>query len=82
MSIYGYGYRSDDPVKDAERYYMDLEEMEVDEQERDYIRCDICGEKIYREDYRNRGDEYWELDDQRICERCLEDYLSKARRTA
>lgn len=69
MSRYA-GYRTDDPVRDAEMYYMD------DEESRDYIRCEICREKIYE------GERYWDLDDTRVCENCLEDYLAKARRTA
>ena len=71
MSTFCYGQRTDDPVRDAEMYYM-----ETDEVDRDFIRCEICGEKIYE------GERYWDLDDTRVCENCLEDYLMKARRTA
>ena len=73
MSRY-YGYRTDDPVRDAEMYYMDT--TDDDEDYRDFVRCEICGEKIYE------GERYWDLDDTRVCENCLEDYLTKARRTA
>ena len=73
MSRY-YGYRTDDPVRDAEMYYMDT--TDDDEDYRDFVRCEICGEKIYE------GERYWELDDSRVCENCLEDYLMKARRRA
>ena len=73
MSRY-YGYRTDDPVRDAEMYYMD--KTDDDEDYRDFVRCEICGEKIYE------GERYWDLDDTRVCENCLEDYLAKARRTA
>lgn len=74
MSTFYYGSRTDDPVRDAEMYYMDT--TDEDEDYRDFVRCEICGEKIYE------GERYWDLDDTRVCENCLEDYLAKARRTA
>jgi hypothetical protein len=74
MSTFCYGQRTDDPVRDAEMYYMDT--TDEDEDYRDFIRCEICGEKIYE------GERYWDLDDTRVCENCLEDYLMKARHTA
>ena len=70
--------RSDDPVRDAQKYYDYCEKRE---QEREYIRCDICGEKIYKGDSNYEGSLYYVLDGQNICEHCIEDYVGMAAHT-
>lgn len=70
--------RSDDPVRDAERYLNHLEE---DEKKRDYITCDFCGGKIYRADDHYEGSTYYVLDGHTICEDCIHDYVEGAAHT-
>lgn len=68
-----------DPVRDAEAYQNELEEREA---ARDYIVCDLCGGKIYKEEGIYEGDQYWLFEDAIVCEKCLDNYLSGKRRTA
>lgn len=64
--------RSGDPIRDAERWQEELEDMESG---RDFILCDNCGGKIFREDDKFDGDDYWEFDDAIVCKECLDEYL-------
>ena len=63
-------FYTDNPVRDAERYQQYLED-------RDYITCDICGGKIYRENNIYEGDEYYQIEDQNICQNCINDFLKE-----
>ena len=47
---------------------------------RDFILCDMCKSKIYREDSTHYGDDYYELNDMTICEECISDYLKEHKR--
>ena len=59
---------TDDPVRDAARYA-------AREEERPFITCDICGEKIFCEDGIYEGDEYYQIEVQNICEDCIRKFL-------
>lgn len=68
-------YMTDDPVRDAEAYQRHLENSD-----RDYIGCDICGGKIYRSDATHDGDDYYKTPDGNLCEDCGRVWLRKFRR--
>ena len=53
--------RTDDPVRDAERYFSDLEDKE-----KHYITCVICGNVMLD------GDEYYLVDDDPFCPDCMD----------
>lgn len=53
-------YVTDDPVRDAERYYG-----EQDEALEKLPKCSICGEAI-------QDDFLYEINDELVCEECLE----------
>ena len=50
-------------------------------EERDYIPCDICEKPLYRRDGEYDGEDYWELDENIICEDCIHDYVRSKKRT-
>lgn len=49
-----------------------------------YIRqsypCEICGSPIYCADDDHYGDDYYLIDDLRICEDCIYEYIKKNKR--
>lgn len=53
---------TDDPVRDAERYQMDLER----ENPPKVILCDECGIDIYP------GQKYYNIDGNKFCKDCIE----------
>ena len=57
-------YFSDDPVRDAERYYEALEQAAIERRER-LPYCDECGKKIETEYIYIIGDEFF-------CEDCMD----------
>lgn len=63
---------TDDPVRDAERYFSEAEE---EQNEREYIVCDICGEKIFCGDGYWEGDTYYIINELNICEDCISNYI-------
>ena len=60
MSFY-----SDDPVRDAERYYASQSEPE------EIGRCEHCGEPIYA------NEDYYEIGDELLHEDCLSEWAEK-----
>ena len=57
------------PVLDAE--------LHSQEPKRDYYVCDICGERIYKEDDVYEGDIYYDFDGEKVCEECLSKYARR-----
>lgn len=55
-----YGYRSDDPVRDAEAYDLAQEDAPC-------IYCALCGAAMYD------GEDYYEIDDLPYCPDCISD---------
>ena len=55
---------TDEPVRDAERYQMELES-------RPCIKCVLCGGPLFE------GDEYFLIDDEPFCEDCAESCFKK-----
>lgn len=70
-------FLSANPVRDAELYQQHLEEEEAS---RNYIKCDYCGGKIYREDSIYEGDVYYQIDGETVCEDCIRRFLKKYKR--
>ena len=68
---------SSNPVHDAEFYQQHLEAVEAS---RDYIKCDYCGGKIYRENNIYEGDIYYQIDGENICEDCIREIVQKYKR--
>ena len=58
-------YYSDDPVRDAERKMQD-----EDEWLKSLPVCSYCGQHI-------QDDEYYEIDEEKVCEECLRDYCEE-----
>ena len=51
--------------------------------EQEYILCDVCGNRIYKEDETHYGDDYYRIDGLNICPDCLREYMNQNyRRTA
>lgn len=63
-------FYTDNPVRDAERYQQSPED-------RKYITCDRCGGKIFCEDNICEGEEYYRIEEENICERCIGDFLKE-----
>lgn len=57
---------TDNPVRDAERYYDDLEERD-----RKALHCDICGGPIAQDEF------YFDIDGTAYCERCAREEFGK-----
>lgn len=57
-------FRSDDPVKDAERYQRAAEN-------RPCLHCVLCGQPLYE------GDTYFDIQDEVWCEDCAMDEFRK-----
>ena len=55
---------SNNPVKDAERHYSDMEDAP-------HINCIKCGEGIFEGEY------YYDLDGQAWCETCLDNEFGR-----
>ena len=58
--------------RDAYDRMMDTQQQEMVV----FKTCDMCGGEIYE------GDEYYDFDDEVICEDCLMDYVNEFRKTA
>ena len=45
--------------------------------DREYVLCDHCSGYIFKEDDAYYGDVYYELNDEKICEYCIDEYLKE-----
>lgn len=63
--------RTDDPVRDAERYAEHLEEIS---RTMEHLTCIYCGRPIYP------GDGFYELEGNVVCEDCLLDYAQRLKK--
>lgn len=59
---------SANPIVDAERATWDT---------RSYIRCNVCGERIYMPNDTYAGDSYYDIEGEAICEDCFPSYAKK-----
>lgn len=71
------GCYTGNPVMDAEIHQQNNQKAMSG---RDYIICDKCKGKIYKEDALYEGDDYYELDGMCICEECIDEYLKECKR--
>ena len=68
-------YYTDDPVRDAERYYADLEEKA---KSHEIGTCEECGEPIYDDDYAEyEEDKGYKIEGCYFHERCIIPYANK-----
>lgn len=68
---------TENPQRDAE---FDQQRLQEANSSRDFIICDKCHGKIYREDDMYEGDVYYDFDGIVFCEDCMELYLKERKR--